>query len=247
MTANVVVDIGNSRMKWGRVVAERIAEVVVFESENAEIWFDQATKWQLDETTCWVIASVHPGATEAFVAWLGTGVGSVMVLDSYAQIPLPMDVEAPESVGLDRLLSCLAAKKIADSNRPFLVIQAGTALVLNFVDRTGAFAGGAILPGLALMAKSLNEHTAMLPEVRIHEPVKPAPGRTTATAIRTGIFWASIGAILTLRAGYDEAENLPIYLTGGDAEVLLPAIPEPVFHAPDLVLEGIRITAEARP
>ena len=247
MTPDVVVDIGNSRMKWGRVVAERVAEVAVFESDDSEIWFEQATKWHLDESTNWVIASVHPVATEAFVEWLGTGVGSVTVLVSHAQIPLPLDVESPESVGLDRLLSCLAAKKIADSDRPFLVIQAGTALVLNLVDATGAFAGGAILPGLTLMAKSLNEHTALLPEVRIHEAVEPAPGRTTASAIRSGIFWAGIGAILTLRAGYDEAATLPIYLTGGDAEVLLPAIPEPVFHIPDLVLEGIRIAAEARP
>ena len=258
MNQGVVVDIGNTRMKWGRVIDGRIADVEALDPRDTTDWFMQVLEWELPKGTRWVLASVHPQATASLVTWLGEESHSVMLLDSHRQIPLALDVDEPESVGLDRLLACAAAKALAPRSLggltptarengpgPFLVVQAGTALVVNLVNADGAFAGGAILPGLSLMAKSLREHTGLLPEVIVREPVESTPGRTTEAAIRTGIYWAAIGAIRTLRERF--GGGLPLYLTGGDAEVLLPAIAEPVFHHPNLVLEGIRLSAEAWP
>ena len=247
MTPDVVVDIGNSRMKWGRVRGDRVAEVAVLDFADEGKWFAQALEWGLGTHTTWIIAGVNPPETEQLLSWLGQHADGISVLESHRAIPMSLGVEAPDSVGIDRLLACYAAKDHAVAGEPFLVVQAGTALVVNLVDAVGSFAGGAILPGLRLMAKALNEHTAQLPSVAIGGAVEPAPGRTTESAIRTGIFWASIGAILTLRAGFGDGEDLPIFITGGDAEILLDAIPEPVTHIPDLVLEGIRLAAEARP
>lgn len=247
MTPDVVVDIGNSRMKWGRVRGDRVAEIANLDLYSEDAWLEQATRWELDATSQWVVVSVNPPATDEFLPWLG-GVGAtVKLIESHLQIPLALSVDSPEQVGLDRLLACLGARIYHSCDEPFLVVQAGTALVVNSVGAGGLFAGGAILPGLGLMAKSLNDHTAQLPLVKLGEPVEPLPGRTTDAAIRTGIFWASIGAILALRAGFGDGADLPIYLTGGDAEVLIDAIPEPVTHIPDLVLEGLRIAAEALP
>ena len=247
MTPDVVVDIGNSRMKWGRVRGNRVAEVASLDLYSENAWLEQATRWDLDSSSRWVVVSVNPPATAEFSPWLGGASATVKVIDSPSQIPLDLSVDSPEQVGLDRLLACLGARIYHSSDEPFLVVQAGTALVVNWMDASGSFAGGAILPGLALMAKSLNEFTAQLPLVKLREPVEPLPGRTTDAAIRAGIFWASLGAILTLRAGFGEGADLPIFITGGDAEVLLDAIPDPVTHIPDLVLEGIRISAEALP
>ena len=246
MTPDVVVDIGNSRMKWGLVRGGRVADVAILNLDNTEAWIEQSVKWELGKQTAWVIASVNPAITNAFVNWLGEEANGISLLETHLAIPLVLDVESPGSVGMDRLLACFAAKAYADPGAPFLVVQAGTALVINRVDADGAFAGGAILPGLTLMAKSLRLHTAQLPEVIILDPVKPEPGRTTEAAVRTGIFWASIGAILTLRAGFGGVE-LPIFITGGDGHVLFDQIPAPVTLLPDLVLEGIRLAAEARP
>lgn len=242
MTPDVVVDIGNSRMKWGLVEDGRIADVANLNFDR-ESWVRQGLAWDLDQGDCWFIASVNRPVFDR----LKKTVGDATHIESYRQIPLELDIDTPESVGLDRVLACLAAKKYAQVREPFLVVQAGTALVINLVNAAGAFAGGAILPGSALMAKSLREHTAQLPEVVIDKPVAPVPGRTTRDAIRTGIYWASIGAILTLRTGFCDSEVLPVFLTGGDAELLLGSIPEPVRHIPDLVLEGILLAAEARP
>lgn len=247
MTPDVVVDIGNSRMKWGRVRGNRVAEVAVLDFADEGKWFTRALEWGLGTHTTWIIAGVNPPKTEELLSWLGQHADGISILESHCAIPMSLDVEVPDSVGIDRLLACFAAKEHAEPGEPFLVVQCGTALVVNLVNGAGAFAGGAILPGLELMAKSLSENTAQLPPVIVGEAVEPLPGRTTDAAIRTGIFWASIGAILTLRAGFGDGADLPIFITGGDAEVLLDAIPEPVTHIPDLVLEGIRLAAEARP
>ncbi len=240
MTPDVVVDIGNSRMKWGLVNDGRIVDTAVLNFDR-ESWVQQGLAWDVDQGSDWYVASVNPPVFDRLKKTLD----HVIPIESYRQIPLKLDVDTPDTVGLDRLLACLAAKESAEAGRPFLVVQAGTALVINLVNAAGAFAGGAILPGLALMARSLREHTAQLPEVVIDKSQEPIPGRTTRDAIRTGIYWASIGAILTLRAGYDHGEVLPVYLTGGDAQLLRGSVPEPATHLPDLVLEGIRLAAEA--
>ncbi len=247
MTPHVVVDIGNSRMKWGLVRGGRIAETATLDFGDRGNWFTRAVEWRLGTHTTWVIVSVNPTATDEFLAWLGQHADGISLLEDRVAIPIELDVETPESVGLDRLLACYAAKKYAEPGQPFLVVQAGTALVINLVNADGVFCGGSLLPGLALMAKSLHEHTAKLPEVAIRKPVEAVPGLTTEDAIRTGIYWASIGAISTLRAGFGPGEMLPIFITGGDAAILFDEIPEPVTHLPDLVLEGIRLAAEARP
>ena len=247
MTPNVVADIGNSRMKWGLVRGQRVAEVAVLDLSDRGQWFVRALEWSLGPHTTWVIASVNPSATEELLTWLGEHADGISLLETHHAVPLMLDVETPESVGLDRLLACFAAKEYMELARPFLVVQAGTALVINTVNAAGAFAGGAILPGLTLMAKSLHDHAALLPMVTLREPVAPLPGRTTEAAIRAGIYSACVGAILSQRAGVGQGKNLPVVLTGGDAEILLPAIPPPVRHIPDLVLEGIRLSAEARP
>ncbi len=247
MTPHVVVDIGNSRMKWGLVRGGRIADTAALDFGDRGNWFTRAVEWCLGTHTTWVIVSVNPTATDEFLAWLGQHADGISLLEDRVAIPLELDVETPEAVGLDRLLACHAARKYAEKGRPFLVVQAGTALVINLVNANGVFCGGSILPGLSLMAKSLHEHTAKLPEVAIRKPVEAIPGRTTEDAIRAGIYFAAVGAILTLRAGFGHDEILPIFITGGDAALLIPALPEPVTHLPDLVLEGIRLAAEARP
>ncbi len=251
MTPDVVVDIGNSRMKWGRVYGECIEYVEILELNDPEGWFTKAVEWGVLPFGKWTIASVNPQVTAAFVSWLEGRSLSVDVVESYHDIPLNLDVEHPETVGLDRLFACCAARNQLVQGTPFLVVQAGTALVVNYVSAAGSFAGGAILPGLSLMAKSLHEHTAQLPEVSFVSAPNNALGRNTDEAIRAGVYWGTIGAIRELEKKYSalaEREALVIVLTGGDAELLAPAFDaNRVDLQPNLVLKGILSIYYARP
>ncbi len=246
MTPHVVVDIGNTRMKWGHVAEGRVTETAALgRYPNAE-WQEVFDRWGIESGSTWLVASVDPYRTTEFTRWLGEREQFPVAIRSYRQIPLALDVDVPEGVGLDRLLACLGALGTDHFPPPFLVVQAGTALVVNFVNAEGVFVGGAILPGFALMAKALNEQTAQLPGVSIEEMTAMAPGRNTEAAIRLGMLSAALGTIRNLRESVG-TDPLPVFLTGGDAGILRPHVAEPVALMPDLVPEGLRITAERMP
>jgi type III pantothenate kinase len=135
----------------------------------------------------------------------------------------------PEAVGGDRLAQASAAWSRTKS--ACVVISMGTAITIDVVDGRGHFVGGLIAPGLRLMARSLHEHTALLPEV---EPVrmKSPLGRQTRDAIRAGVSFAAEGLIrrtLSFHRGR-------VFGTGGDA-----ALFRDLFNVlvPDLALEGV--------
>jgi type III pantothenate kinase len=238
MKPDVVVDIGNSRMKWGLLHDGTIAETVSLGRYPTVEWQKHFDAWQIEPGSTWLIASVDPGRLDGFTRWLTDNSQIPAVVRSQRQIPLTLDVETPEGVGIDRLLACLGALKASPYPAPFLVVQAGTAIVVNFINVSGVFLGGAILPGFAMMAKALRDHTAALPEVPIRDVASLAPGRNTEQAIQLGIFAAAVGTIQTLRER-PGLSPLPVVLTGGDAELLLPHLPEPVNFLPDLVLAGL--------
>ena len=101
------------------------------------------------------------------------------------------------------------------------------------------------MPGFGLMAAALNDYTALLP--RIEMPPKPPNfcGTNTRAALEAGVFWAVAGGILALLQQQPQREKSPpiVFLTGGDAPLLIPVLPC-VEVWPEMTLEGLRHTAE---
>ena len=246
MTPDIVVDIGNSRMKWGRVQQGKIVEMVSLSLTNEREWENQRDLWLLDRTIRWAMAGVNPTAQSRFEYWTRS---EVCHIHSFRQIPLTVAIDNPEQVGIDRLLNAVAAMAPA---KPVLVVSVGTAVTIDLVDGNATFRGGAILPGFRLMAQSLTQGTAKLPEIAFTEHASPLPGKSTSEAIKTGIYWSILSAINALRASYPFELNpnvskstvLPLVLTGGDHRLLIDDMEQPVRVVPDLTLEGIRLVAE---
>ena len=181
-------------------------------------------------------------------------------LGDRSAIPISVEVDSPETVGLDRLLNAVAANEIKPTSRPAIVIDSGTATTVNLISAQGSFCGGAILPGLEMSAKALHFYTAVLPLLPVQDlggetPV--APGRNTREAIRNGLFWGQIGAIRELvhqicrQQGLAEPnfvgdrENVDspwMILTGGGGPVLSPQFPG-VLAIPSLGMHGLVLTA----
>src|SRR5207249_3877359 len=106
--------------------------------------------------------------------------------------------EVSEHVGIDRLLTALAARTVAQP-RPVVVVTIGTAVTADLVDPSGTFLGGAIFPGPQLMARSLHEYTAKLPLIDVTNlHTIYCPGRDTRRSIELGIGCAVGGAITRL-------------------------------------------------
>ena len=153
----------------------------------------------------------------------------------------------PGRMGVDRWLAMLGARK--RSQQRVCVVDAGSALTIDFIAASGQHEGGYILPGPALMERALLLDTD---RVRFEEEVGYAltPGCSTAEAVRHGIALAQVGAVRTAleegqrRSGSGEA--LQVYFCGGGAEDLVKLFGHNNNYAPDLVFEGLQILAEYR-
>src|SRR5207247_9704552 len=127
--------------------------------------------------------------------WLLAQGHAVVLLQRAEQLPLTTRVVEPNRVGIDRLLDAVAAKRRLPAGQPAVLVDAGTAVTVDWLDEAHSFCGGAIFPGLRLMTHSLNDYTAFLPVVTIREPIPALPAPDTMPAIETGIFHAVAGGI----------------------------------------------------
>lgn len=161
-------------------------------------------------------------------------------------VPIRTDLTGEITVGVDRVLCALAAHR--KSGEACVVIDAGTAVTVDFVDAFGVFKGGVIAPGVSMMARALNQHTDALPNVQTASERPAGPlGKTTAEAIALGCLGAVQGlARLQIDRTAEMSGAYPrIIATGGDA-VLLFEHDDLVEHiVPDLVLMGMHAAWES--
>jgi type III pantothenate kinase len=267
-TTNVIaVDIGNSRMKIGRFAPRSTsgAELPVPDA-TFDLAIDHATgefdasrlaKWcdeHVRDDAQWLVASVHRGAADRFEIHVSeiakrSGTRCRVRRLAYRDVPLTIRVDEPARVGIDRLVAASAADRLRRRDRAAIVVDLGTAITVDLLDAEGAFCGGAILPGIALSARALSEHTDALPRVKLDHLEKPpnALGKSTVPAIEAGIYWGAIGAVRELIAqmslGLTKAPD--VFLTGGAsahvAELLATNAESEVLHVPHLVLSGIAL------
>jgi len=202
-----------------------------------------AGRWDpVEEGIPVIVASVNPPALEAF-ARLSAEAAGVRPEAAGVDFPIPIetDVSEPEKVGVDRLLAALAAYRQVKG--ACIVVDAGTAVTIDAVSADGVFQGGAIFPGLDLMARALADGTARLPEVSMPTEA-PAVGKNTREAIAAGVLRGAAGAVAALIEGMRKTvgRRAPVLLTGGDAPRLVPYLPSDCRDVvPNLVLEGLVI------
>lgn len=252
MTPDVVVDVGNTRVKWGLVGANGAIVLSGVEEDWTNALSLSSRAWQTDRPLSWLVAGVHPVRQADFVAWARQRGEEVTELTSYQQLPIKFDVEHPEKVGLDRLLGAVAANRLRTPGRAAITVDVGTAVTVNMIEASGAFAGGLILPGVWLMAQSLKQNTAQLPLIDHDIPPFPKsafPGKTTGRAIQAGVTYAIGGAArLAIEHSAIDGQFPEVFLTGGGALTVIGLLNEyHPRHVPTLNLDGLLITAETLP
>jgi type III pantothenate kinase len=258
VTPDVVVDIGNTRMKWGRCEGNRVVEMVSLPHDAPVEWKRQSLEWRFDAPTRWAVASVAPAVTQRFCEWLANHqfpvarISNDLFVDE--RIKLETCVDNRALIGIDRLLACVAVSTRMPLNvhASAVVISVGTAMTVDFIDSASTHLGGAILPGPGLMARSLHDYTAKLPHILIDARVPTkAQGTNTEDAIQVGIANAILGAADRLVSSWAaRAESPPwVFATGGDVGYFRGFVFTAKVGAfsidPMLTLEGIRIAAEA--
>ncbi len=152
-----------------------------------------------------------------------------------------IDYPRPGTIGPDRLANAVAVARRFGS--PAVVVDFGTAVTFDVVNRAGNYAGGIITPGLAAMTDYLHEKTALLPRIKIRE-VRAVIGRNTEEAMLIGAVHGYRGLIRGLIAELKKtlrAKRLPVVATGGYAALIARNLPEITTVEPLLTLEGLRL------
>jgi type III pantothenate kinase len=106
-------------------------------------------------------------------------------------IGMEVRYDPPQSLGADRLVNAYAAREL-HGRGPLIVADYGTATTFDVVDASGAFVGGAILPGIGLGRDALAEKTAQLPRVDLFSP-EPIPGYRAANGRCASVGYPSRG------------------------------------------------------
>jgi type III pantothenate kinase len=241
----LVVNIGNTRLAVATFAAGELKTVKRIPlAQSADLAGAIAQAWEEiaphDDPSV-AGASVNPTVMESLehtivqvtgrpVQWVGR------------EIDLPINVltERPAETGADRVLNIAAAYE--QMGKACVVVDAGSAITIDCCDDTGAFLGGAILPGVEMQLDVLHERTAKLPRVKL-EPPKGLIGQSTEQAILQGVYHGIRGAVKELVEQYAmKLGTWPdIICTGGDAAVLFAGWE--LIHAisPDLTLYGIAL------
>jgi type III pantothenate kinase len=152
----------------------------------------------------------------------------------------------PATIGPDRLANAVAVRH--HYGAPAVVVDFGTAVTFDVVDRAGNYAGGIIAPGLAAMTDYLHEKTALLPRIRIRE-VRSAIGKSTEQAMLVGAVHGYRGLVLELIRELKrelKARRLPVVATGGYADLIGSKLSAITAVEPLLTLEGLRLVWETR-
>lgn len=156
------------------------------------------------------------------------------------KLPISLKKVDSSTLGADRIADIAAVAKSA--KLPAIVIDCGTAITINAVNRKKEFLGGAILPGRMLLRKSLNDFTAQLPLVALSDKKPKALGKNTKDAILSGTDLAVLGSvkeIITRIRIEMSTEKCMVTATGGDAGFFIRNIKGLKFGGKDLTLLGI--------
>ena len=234
---NIIVDIGNSRMKVVVVDAATSRSVAEYVAEGVDaLWLEQ----QLDrhpEAQRAILSSTR-GDVEAVEAVLRRRMSHLLVFDpATTPCPLRNAYHSPATLGADRLAAAVGAS-ILYPDADLLVVDFGTAITIDYVV-DGAFCGGNISPGMTTRFRALADYTSKLPLCHATNE-QLAYGRTTIEAIEQGVM-QGISHEIEGYIGQFVAEKAKKYIifTGGDAKYFAKRIKNAIFADCEPVIYGL--------
>jgi len=225
------VDIGNTKVKVGQKDEGKWKYHIYNDAKEAA----QSINRKGGNESEVIIGSVRNSNKEKFIEHLETKRVRLLSIDDVNRNKL--DYDSPDTLGLDRYLACLGAR--SHSDRGVVVVDAGTACTIDYMDAQDIFRGGVITPGFKTIMQHFRESAPELPEVEARLP-EHFPGRSTSESLQWGQVGFFIDGILTMLEAYEQKyPGFELYLTGGDAETLFRLLETEGHVDPHLVMEGM--------
>lgn len=243
--ALMTIDIGNTRIGMAVSDADGVHHPRHVNLDQPDTWHKalEAT-WNVtnaDQSRGVVLASVVHKQTDRLrrIAEDICGVEPLGVGDDIP-LPMPLDVDNPLEVGVDRV--CAAAAAYERVNEACAVASFGSATTIDCVSAKGRFLGGAILPGFEMAYAALHSNTDALPRVESGAPKSPF-GKCTNDAIVNGVTFGMVGALREIVERYaSELGSWPhLVITGGGAPLIAGLADFIDDVVPDLCLMGVAL------
>ena len=238
--ALLAIDAGNTRIKWGVHDEGRWVALGMLPTAEAS---RLASAWAAAPAPARAIASNVAGdAVRGHLqdACARAGIELRVIRSEARELGVENAYAEPSQLGTDRWAALIAAHHGRRGHK--LVVNAGTALTVDALSQDGTFLGGLIVPGPALMRRSLDRGTAGL---RLTEGEFREFPRSTPDAITSGAIQACAGAIFRLRDAMAQRGAMVehVLLSGGAAAELAPHLSLPFVIHENLVLDGLALIA----
>ncbi len=250
----LLLDVGNTRLKWGVAKDGTIARTghVSLERLNDSGFAALTTRLprRVDQVMVSNVAGPSFGARLSAVLGIHCGCELRFAKTERTAHGVTNAYRRPRQLGVDRWVAMIGAWTEFES--ACVVVDAGTAVTIDVLDDEGVHLGGQILPGVSLMARALSGETSDIGPV-VRRTKVAASGLdlfsdSTAAAVQSGAWNAVTGAVeRAINALRSNAYDPVVVLTGGDGSRMLDALSEMPHWRPDLVLQGLLHILESRP
>ena len=231
---NLVIDIGNTKVKVAVFELDTIITAVVCEEINLVKELKRISNQYTFKRS--IVSSVKD-INEEYLEELQK-LPFLIILNTDTPLPFKNLYATPSTLGNDRIALAAAAVCI----HPFkntLVIDAGTCITYDFINAKNEYLGGAISPGIAMRYKSLHQYTGNLPLLSKNEEFNII-GTSTKSSIHSGIINGISCEIKGVIAQYkQDFGDLTIVLTGGDTKFLFKQLKNSIFANQNFLLNGL--------
>ena len=228
---NVAVDSGNTYAKAGWFEQDRLVRF-----KTRLVWDDLIREIRQEVPDKIIFSSVSH-SVEYFRESVGVDI-DVLDLAPTTQVPLKKAYKTPETLGADRVAAAVGAGWLFP-DEDLLVIDMGTCITYDFVDRAGSFEGGIITPGVKMRFSALHTFTKRLP---LFEPVEVPDliGKSTREAIESGVMNGVLAELEGIINKYRHiSPSLRVVVCGGDITFFESTLKPSIFAVPELVLIGL--------
>lgn len=229
---NLIIDIGNSAIK----TAIYKGQTYLTDNVYREIGLEEVItgyKGKYDLKNC-ILSSVTKTVTvKNHKKWFE----NFIILNHSTPIPFINKYATPDTLGVDRI-ALVSAAAIAYPKQNVLVIDTGTCITYDIINKNNEYLGGGISPGISIRYRGVNHYTANLPLLQPKD--SQLIGDSTETAIHSGIVNGLRAELDGIIAQYHKKfRNLTVVLTGGDAIFLAKKLKSSIFAKPNFLLAGL--------
>lgn len=164
---NLVVDIGNTRLKYAFFRQGKREQT----GNEREEMFGVLERYAAERESVSIFLSGSGKVEDSLRSRLMHYAAYWQEAEPAMSLPVSIGYETPETLGFDRIAGCVGAR-LFFPDKELLVVDSGTAITYNYLSKDNVFLGGNIAPGQEIRFRSLHLYTEKLPYVEAERELK---------------------------------------------------------------------------